>query len=280
MAYVEPIKSRKHLRYAEEYLKMNHDPTFTLIWKIGLETGLRISDILSMKYSDINYSMGRCEIIESKGTLARKTKAKHKVLKKIKDELFLHYQGKPKKMTALYITPYQYVNNLAPLTWQPMIDARIKQAQDSVSPVIRRVYLSKETVTILKKRENKYQYLHCDDIFNRRTLLSNRAKNKEGRLTRQACWHVFSKLTLVLKEIGVNVKVGCHSLRKSFARHLYFSTGKDISMLMTTIGHQSERISLKYIGLSGDETEVAQKGLIRYFSMNFQSGEFDHVNEP
>ncbi|WP_375320221.1 hypothetical protein [Aliivibrio logei] len=45
MSYVEPIKTRKH---AERYLKKNYDLAFTLVWNIGIESGLRISDIFKL----------------------------------------------------------------------------------------------------------------------------------------------------------------------------------------------------------------------------------------
>ena len=70
MSYVEPIKTRKHLKHAEKYLKKNHDLAFTLVWNIGIESGLRISDILKLQYRNINLSNGQCKIIESKGTLS------------------------------------------------------------------------------------------------------------------------------------------------------------------------------------------------------------------
>ena len=268
MSYVEPIKTRKHLKHAEKYLKKNHDLAFTLVWNIGIESGLRISDILKLQYRNINLSNGQCEIIESKGTLARRAKAKMRVLKKVKEELLFHYQarGLSKKMSIIYITPPQLIVSFIPKSWESTVNERVKHAIDSASPVTRTFYLSESILITLKQRKQEYKELANDYIFNRQTLSSNRAKGREGLLTRQACWYVFSKLTAILKEIGVDVKVGCHTLRKSFARHLYFATGKDIGLLMTVIGHQSESMSLRYIGLSKDETELAQKKLIVYLS--------------
>ncbi|MBB1313407.1 tyrosine-type recombinase/integrase [Aliivibrio sp. SR45-2] len=268
MAYVEPIKKRKQLKLVEKYLKDHHDPAFLLIWKIGIESGLRISDILRLRYRDINLTNGRCQIIESKGTLARETKAKYKVLKQVKEELLLHYQSKGliKKMGCIYLTPSNKIMSFIPKSWQLSVNARLISATKAALPVTKEFYLSSSVMTIIKERQRQYRNLQCDSIFSRKTLSSNRAKKQEGILTRQACWHVFSKLTTVLKKTGVDVKVGCHTLRKSFARHLYFATGKDISLLMTMIGHQSERMSLRYIGLSKDETERAQKKLIHYLS--------------
>lgn len=268
MACVDPIKERKHLRCAERYLKKNHDPAFALIWKIGLESGLRISDILKLTYQHIDLSSGQCRVIESKGTLARQAKAKSRVLKQVKEELLLHYQekGHLKAMSRLYITAPQHILPLIPNTWRSMVEKRIHQAMENTAPVIRHFSLSLGTLKKLIARQAQYGQQDTDSLFSRQTLSSNRAKGQSGLLTRQACWLVFSKLTEVLKNIGIQVRVGCHSLRKSFARHLYFATGKDIGLLMTMIGHQSEKMSLHYIGVSGDEVKEAQQKLIVYLS--------------
>ncbi|MUK40258.1 tyrosine-type recombinase/integrase [Aliivibrio fischeri] len=266
MAYVEPIKNKEHLKYAAKYLQKNHDPAFSLIWNIGLETGLRISDILRLKYSDIDFRSGHCEVIESKGTLARKARAKHRVLKQVKEELILHYQHNVKKLTATYITPFYQIEKLLPKEWKLMVNERVSAAKKATPPVTRSFLFSKKMVFMLKQRKEKFRHINSDSVFSRKTLLSNRAKGVDGLLTRQACWTVFSKLTQVLEKIGSTAKVGCHTLRKSFARHLYFATGKDISLVMTTIGHKSESVSLRYIGVSDDDIKLAQKTLITYLS--------------
>ncbi len=268
MAYVDPIKTRKELRCAEQYLNEYHDPAFALAWRIGIESGLRISDILRLKYSDINLSTGVCEVVESKGALSRRSKAKYRVLKQVKKELLLYYQtkGAVKKMSTLYIISPKNMQPFIPNAWQPIIANRIRDAITSLPKIVRHFCLSSKLLKVIRKRQKTNEKYANDDIFNRQSLQSNRAKGQKGRLTRQACWRVFSKLSAVLKEFGVTVKVGCHSLRKSFARHLYFATGKDIGLLMTMIGHQSERMSLHYIGVSKEETEKAQKKLITYLA--------------
>ncbi len=49
---VEPIKDRKHIEEIEEYLK-SYSKRNQLIFALGVNTGLRISDILALDISDV-----------------------------------------------------------------------------------------------------------------------------------------------------------------------------------------------------------------------------------
>lgn len=55
---VEPIRNRKKIKQMYHYLK-GKDPKYGLLFKFGLNTGLRISDILPTKVSDIFDKNGR-----------------------------------------------------------------------------------------------------------------------------------------------------------------------------------------------------------------------------
>ncbi|WP_228286548.1 tyrosine-type recombinase/integrase [Vibrio campbellii] len=125
-------------------------------------------------------------------------------------------------------------------------------------------YLSSRTLTALKKRRKLWQGKDSGLIFSRATLASNRAKRQRGVISRQACWRVFSCLSCCIEELRQH-KIGCHSLRKIFARHLYHSSDMDIGLVATIIGHQSVSTTLRYIGISDEDTRRAQLRLFDYF---------------
>jgi len=54
---VEPIREKTKIKQMYQYLH-GKDPKYGLIFKFGLNTGLRISDILPLKVSDIFTSSG------------------------------------------------------------------------------------------------------------------------------------------------------------------------------------------------------------------------------
>ncbi|MCR5266356.1 MAG: site-specific integrase [Cyanobacteria bacterium RUI128] len=64
MNYVDPIKSKSDIKMVEEWLT-KHNLRNRLIFAIGMNTGLRISDILSLNISDV-YGKTQVEIREKK----------------------------------------------------------------------------------------------------------------------------------------------------------------------------------------------------------------------
>lgn len=62
---------------------------------------------------------------------------------------------------------------------------------------------------------------------------------------------------------GLSAKVGAigtHSLRKSFARKLYRS-GYKLPEIMNILGHSSEAMTLRYIGITKENVAVAYKAI-------------------
>ncbi|UTZ43535.1 tyrosine-type recombinase/integrase [Vibrio campbellii] len=265
--YCQAISDKRVVKKAEKYLKRHHDEVYWLIWRIGIETGLRITDITNitkLSYDNINFESGEVTVIESKGTLARQARARHKVLKSVKNELLNYYKRDHAKLLSVYVCDYRNIVDLVPRSWKHSIEVRLAEATKS-APVKKRVaYLSSRTLTALKKRRKLWQGKDSGLIFSRATLASNRAKKQHGVISRQACWRVFSCLSCCIEELRQH-KIGCHSLRKIFARHLYHSSDMDIGLVATIIGHQSVSTTLRYIGISDEDTKRAQLRLFDYF---------------
>ena len=62
---------------------------------------------------------------------------------------------------------------------------------------------------------------------------------------------------------GIKERVGafgCHSLRKTGAYHAYMN-GMDIAMTMRMLNHANERETLRYIGVTADQTDHAYEML-------------------
>ena len=265
MAYVEPITNKQHVLLAEQHIKANHDQAYWLLWRIGCETGFRVTDITEIRYEDVNFNTGVISIAENKGTKARKARARLKVLEIVKNELIALNSSDPSAMMKVFITPVKDIYQLVPDTLRPSVDSRIEKAQAAAPEKRRAAKVSKRTLEAIKARQEQYGVISDGNVFARATMrTSNRARNTNGVLTRQAVWAVLSKLTDYLGGLGKAVRIGCHSMRKTFARHLYEATGRDIALLMRTIGHSSPAMSLKYIGITTDEELTAQDKLFAY----------------
>lgn len=265
MATVQPIVNKQHLLLAEQHIKANHDEAYWLLWRIGCETGFRVTDITEIRYSEINWQTGVISIAENKGTKARKARARLKVLEMVKNELIGSSVSDPAAMMRIFITPPKDIMPLIPADMLANVEKRIAEAQAAAPEKRREAKVSKRTLEALRKRYERYGAISDDQVFARSAMRhSNRARNVDGVLSRQAVWSVLSKLTDMLGRLGESVRVGCHSMRKTFARHLYEATGRDIALLMRTIGHSSPAMSLRYIGITGDEELSAQDKLFAY----------------
>ena len=69
--------------------------------------------------------------------------------------------------------------------------------------------------------------------------------HKRRPLTRQRCYQI---INTIAKKAGVEERVGCHTLRKTFGYHYYKMTG-DIVSLQRILCHSFQRETLVYIGV-------------------------------
>ncbi len=93
--------------------------------------------------------------------------------------------------------------------------------------------------SLVKDIEN---YINRSDLIEGEYLFCSR-KGINKPITRQRAWQIIKQLA---NQVKVSYPVGCHSLRKYFARKYYETTG-DIVGLKEMLNHSSERLTLLYI---------------------------------
>lgn len=83
----------------------------------------------------------------------------------------------------------------------------------------------------------------------------SRAKNRKTHqpkpITRQRAYQI---MNLIAKEAGIQERIGCHTLRKTFGYHYYKMTG-DVVSLQRILCHTSSRETLLYIGVIQEEID-------------------------
>ncbi len=125
--------------------------------------------------------------------------------------------------------------------------------------IIEREYKVKEFLSIENNEETKI-YLNeqvklavVDYIATVPLLSSNdylfRSKKGELPITRQQAYRIINS---VAREVGIESKIGTHTLRKTFGYHAYCS-GVAISLLQKIFHHSSKAETLKYIGIEKNE---------------------------
>ncbi len=76
-------------------------------------------------------------------------------------------------------------------------------------------------------------------------------------ITPQHAWHVLSQAA---KTVGIKERIGTHTLRKTFAYHLY-NGGTDLALLQNLLNHSSPSVTLRYIGITQDQMDREVEGL-------------------
>lgn len=166
MNEVQPIKNIRDINRMRKALEGN--PRDLLLFTIGINSALRISDILLLKVGDV-----RGEHI----TLHERKTGKRKMIR---------------------------------------INKAIQRAVDELVP---------------------------KDAESSDWLFPSRKGDKP--ISRVQVWRI---LNAAAERAGIDVEIGTHSLRKSFAYHAY-KNGTDIALLMRVLNHGSQRETLRYIGI-------------------------------
>lgn len=90
-------------------------------------------------------------------------------------------------------------------------------------------------------------------------VLGSRQKDSlthaEKAITRQRAYQIINRIA---RQAGVQERVGCHTLRKTFGFWYYKQTG-DVVSLQRILGHTSRRDTLVYIGVVQDEIDESLK---------------------
>ncbi len=75
--------------------------------------------------------------------------------------------------------------------------------------------------------------------------------HKPRPITRQRCYQIINHIA---RRAGMEERVGCHTLRKTFGYHYYKLTG-DVVSLQRILGHSFQRETLVYIGVVQEDID-------------------------
>lgn len=273
MSTLKPISEFGLLSECERYLEANFNKGYLLVWMIGIDTGLRVSDVLNLKYS--NFKSNAIELCESKGRLHQLARIKNKVLATYLDDVVDHYRFdddnyrrvrklKPhqlygKQFSANGKAKYDAIDTfhkLVPNKFHAEILENISFEQSRTRKTLKVVNVDLDIIRLISNRKKTFIANKNDFIFDGSTFSSNRAVYGKP-ITRQSCYKVFSTLTAHLEGLGYILNVGCHTARKTFARSA-LDAGKSITHVMEILGHSHPKITMRYVGLEQESLEEAR----------------------
>ena len=184
---VEAIYKLEDVQRLHSYIKDHGSKRDLLLYSLGINTGFRIKDILSLRKEDV---LGDTITIDESKTKDRK-------------------DGKNKPPRVVGITPQ------------------------------------------LRRDLDDYLYLIKDGGYIFPSTKAN--KNGEYVLSTTQAYRILKKYT---DAIGLDVNVGCHTLRKTWGYHMY-QKYNDVAFLMKAFNHTKPEITLLYIGAS--RVEIVEK---------------------
>lgn len=194
MKYVYPIKDKKKIQAMRKILAADSKRN-ELLFIVGINSALRISDILKLTFSELYDQNGK---------------------------------------------PVEYIRELVPEK------TKNKKKNRSITFPIAPV-LKKALVEYIKDFP---EWQPENPIFYSR-------KGNEAMKRQQA----YRILSAAAESVGITDPVGTHTLRKSFAYHLYKDTG-NIALVQKILKHSNQSDTLRYIGLEQEEIDAA------YMSVN------------
>ncbi|WP_053361763.1 tyrosine-type recombinase/integrase [Bacillus sp. FJAT-27251] len=182
MEFVDPIKDIKNINAIKKELRKNSQRD-VLLFVFGINTGIRVSDLLSLKVSDVWDG------------------------KSVKEFLYIK-DGKGKETKAFFL------------------NENIKQELES--------------------------YLHQHDLRDSDYLFKSKKDNLP--ISRQQAYRIIHNAA---RKVGVEGKVGTHTLRKTFGYHAY-RKGIAISILMFIYNHHTPGDTLRYIGIDKEDKKLVK----------------------
>ena len=110
MEAVEAVKSKEHIDQIQNILKFDNNELYSDLWKVGLNLSLRISDLISLKYEQLNQvdpENRTVTITEGKTGKSRELKLNNTVMEIIKrryeanpDDEYLFQSKSPRNRSA------------------------------------------------------------------------------------------------------------------------------------------------------------------------------------
>lgn len=139
---------------------------------------------------------------------------------------------------------------------QDLLQLRVNDSLLNGTMYVRENKTKKEQYYELNEKLHKevLEYINRNNLYEDEFLFQSR-KGKNKPISRQNAW---IRIKNYSDEIGIKYLIGCHSLRKCFARTFYEET-HDLITLQKMLNHSSPRITLIYICWDDEDQQKSRK---------------------
>lgn len=117
---------------------------------------------------------------------------------------------------------------------------------------------NKNFIQLIEKKTKKFKKIPINSKL--KPMLNQFTKGKnldeplfltifKNRMERVGAYYIIND---VCKKVGIEAKIGTHTMRKTFGYH-HYKQFKDIAMLQKIFNHSSPQVTLRYIGIEQEE---------------------------
>jgi integrase len=234
-------------------LKASQPAWLLAYFDLSLETGWRTADVANLRYDAINWAEGTVTITVAKQTRAAQTRAQSKGLREVREEL------KAQAFAAGDFGAYMaWDRATADEVAEQVTEAQVDRIAQLVGSARQKVDTKKISPALLKRLAAMRDAAFWADgfVFSRALTSSNSSRLQSGAaITRQTVW---ARLRGVFDSLAgsLGAKLSAYSLRKAFAVALYHASGKSLAVVMKAMGHSSEAMSLRYMGMDDEAARL------------------------
>lgn len=278
MKTVQPIRDKRKIEQMKNAL-MKLDYKYYILFVIGINTGLRISDLLELKVKDLKET-SHIRIMEQK-TKKEKRFFINENLKNIIEpfmdnmdpEAYL-FNSQKKNITSLTIKQYQATLKKAETIHEKhkvdMMTAfkRIKHSESSsllyaLSSITHQeiqALIGLDVQSVLEKisPEGKALVIPFIEKYQVKGKLFKKRYEDQKPVERVQAYRVLNEAAALC---GLE-EVGTHTLRKTFG-YWHYQQYKDVAILQYIFNHSSPSVTKRYIGINQDDMDET----IREFSL-------------
>lgn len=233
-----------------------HEPGWLLaFYDVSLETGWRTADVANLRYDAIDWDAGAVTITVAKQTRSAQARALAKGLKEIREA---------RQSAALAAGDAVAYMKLGAATRDELAAAACPAELDRLGALVasapRKVDTKRLSADLLRRLAAMKDAAFWQDgfVFSRALSASNSSRLQSGApITRQTMWaRMRGVFRACAEQIANAAKLSAYSLRKSFAVALYNAAGRSVAAVMRAMGHSSEAMSLRYMGLDDEAARV------------------------
>lgn len=243
-----PIRRIEDLIKFRNHLALNYDPFYLLVFDIAVNTGLRIGDILSLRYKE-NIFANQISIYESKLKLGAIAKRRSKIINDYRETLLINCNDQQERIRLTKATANELYEKLTP-DQKLLADVAINNGVQAIKHKKRTCNIPDDLAQAIQLHAKQHKKHDEGYLFSVHNLKSNRCHKKSGTVSRQSAWRVMRDTG---RAVGFDFPTSCHGMRKSFICFLYSSSGNNSALTIKEVGWADEKLLQVYLAVETKE---------------------------